>query len=127
MNRNNIFFAFAFVLGFGFNTHAQEGRVQITQDTLIPQLLDLKTKMSKESRLGDRYKIQIFSGDNDKASKVIKEFRTLYTDYPSTIEYETPNYKVWVGNFRNSVEADRALAEIKKSFPSAFRFKPDRN
>ncbi len=127
MNRKNIFIAGAFIFGIGFSGFGQEGRVQVRQDSLIPQLLNLKTEMGKESRIGDRYRIQIFSGDNKKASDAIKEFRNLYSDWPSTIVYETPNYKVWIGNFRNSLEADRALTEIKKSFPAAFRFKPERN
>ncbi|GHA24194.1 sporulation protein [Salinimicrobium marinum] len=126
MNKKNIFIAAAFVFGIGFSGFGQEGHVQVSQDSLIPQLLDLKTEMGKESRIGDRYRIQIFSGDNKKASDAIKEFRSLNSDWPSTIVYETPNYKVWIGNFRNSLEADRALLEIKQSFPAAFRFKPDR-
>jgi hypothetical protein len=68
----------------------------------------------------------LFSGDNNEASKVIKEYRSLFPEWSSTIVFETPNYKVWVGNFRNSLEADRALLQIKKSFPAAFRFKPEK-
>lgn len=101
--------------------------MKIEQDPIIPSLLELKTEMAKSNQLGDRYKIQIFSGNNNEASNMIKKFRSLYSQYDSTIEYETPNYKVWIGNFRNNLEADRALAEIKLNFPAAFRFKPDRN
>lgn len=126
MNKKKISIAAAFIFGIGFSGFGQEGRVQVSQDSLIPKLLNLKTEMGKESRIGDRYRIQIFSGDNKKASDAIKEFRSLYSDWSSTIVYETPNYKVWIGNFRNSLEADRALLEIKQSFPAAFRFKPDR-
>ena len=126
MRKKKILTVAAFFLAVGFNAFAQEGRMQVNQDTLIPYLLELKTEMGKESRIGDRYRIQIFSGDNNKASKVIREFRSLYSEWPSTIVYETPNYKVWVGNFRNSLEADRALIKIRESFPAAFRFKPER-
>lgn len=112
------------VLGFGTVAVAQEGRVTITQDELIPKLLEKKTEMVKDGVIGDRYRIQLFSGDNNQASKVIKEYRDLYPEWSSTIVYETPNYKVWIGNFRNSLEADQALVEVKKTFPAAFRFKP---
>lgn len=125
-NKKKILITTSLVIGLGFHSFGQEGHVQISQDSLVPHLLELKTDMGNESRLGDRYRIQIFSGNNNKASEVIKEFRDLYTEWPSTIVYETPNYKVWIGNFRNSLEADRALAKIKESFPAAFRFKPDR-
>jgi hypothetical protein len=126
LRRTKLIIASSLMLGFSALGTAQEGTQNIVQDERIPELLALKTQMTKDSRLGDRYRIQLYSGDNNEASKIIKEYRTLYPDWPSTVVYETPNYKVWVGNFRNSLEADRALLEIKKTFPAAFRFKPEK-
>ena len=40
------------------------------------------------------------------------------------MRFETPNYKIWIGNFKTRLEADRALLLIKKKFYSAFVFKP---
>ena len=112
--------------GFSFfYTNAQEGHVNIQQDEMIPKLLELKTDMASSNSIGDRYKIQLFYGDNGKANEVIKEYRSLY-QYPSVIVYEAPNYKVWVGNFRNRLEADRALIQIRENFPGAFIPKPRR-
>ncbi|HSM63912.1 MAG TPA: SPOR domain-containing protein, partial [Gillisia sp.] len=88
---------------------AQTGKVTIQQDENIPRLLDMKSEMIKNGKLGERYKIQLYYGDNNSASNVIKKFRSQYSEWPSQIIYETPNYKVWVGNFRNRLEADRAL------------------
>ena len=127
LNRKKILIPFSMFLGIGFTGFAQEGKVSIQQDSLIPKLLEMKTEMGKANRIGDRYKIQIFSGDNNAASTVLKDYRAQFKQWPSTIIYDTPNYKVWVGNYRNSLEADRALNQIKNSFPSAFRFKPERN
>lgn len=127
LNKKNIIITAAMTFGMAFTAVAQEGQVQITQDSVIPQLLELKTKMGKESRIGDRYMIQIFSGNSNDASEAIKEFRSHYSQWPSDIVYETPNYKVWIGNFRNSLEADRALRTVKEEFPAAFRFRPARN
>ncbi|HET8753918.1 MAG TPA: SPOR domain-containing protein [Salinimicrobium sp.] len=127
LKRNKISILSILFLFAGFSAFAQQGQVRIEQDPIIPTLMELKTEMAKNNQLGDRYKIQIFSGNNGEASNMIRKFRSMYSSYPSTIEYETPNYKVWVGNFRNNLEADRALAEIKLNFPAAFRFKPDRN
>ncbi len=91
----------------------------------IDRLLEIKKEMSKDDEIGDRYKIQLFYGDNGEADKVIKEYREKY-DYSSTITYDSPNYKVLVGDFRNRLEADRALSKIKEDFPSAFIPKPRR-
>ncbi|MDX1601593.1 MAG: SPOR domain-containing protein [Salinimicrobium sediminis] len=124
--KKSLILASALVIGAVTSSTAQQGQVSIIQDEAIPELLEKKTEMVKDGVIGDRYRIQLFSGDNNQASKVIKDYRSQYPDWPSTIVFETPNYKVWVGNFRNSLEADRALLEIKKTFPSAFRFKPEK-
>ena len=47
--------------------------------------------------------------------------------YSSEMKYETPNYKIWVGDFRTKIEADRALIAIKKKYPNAFIFTPKKS
>lgn len=126
LRKNKLLLSVLFTVGTAAAVSAQQGQVNITQDEAIPELLNKKTEMVKDGVIGDRYRIQLFSGDNNEASKVIREYRSLYPEWSSTIVFETPNYKVWVGNFRNSLEADRALLQIKKSFPAAFRFKPEK-
>lgn len=104
------------------NSMAQEGTIIINQDKEIEALLEIKKDIESSS---DRYKIQIFSGASRNAAETArKKFYENYADLPSSIEYETPNYKIWVGNFRNRLEADRALLRIKKTFLNAFIFKP---
>lgn len=120
------FFIGVFLLGINQIGVAQTGKVNIQQDASIPTLLEMKSEMTKDGKLGERYKIQLYYGDNNAASEVIKKFRSLYSEYPSKIIYETPNYKVWIGNFRNRLEADRALLKVKTNFPSAFIPKPQR-
>lgn len=125
-NFKKIFLTAVFT-GLGLSAlQAQEGKDHLTQEEKINQLLELKAEMTISDKLDDRYKIQLFYGDNGEANEVIKEYRKEY-NYPSRIAYEEPNYKVWVGNFRNRLEADRALLEIKKKFPSAFIPKPSRS
>jgi hypothetical protein len=121
-------YLFICVLLFGIQQIgvAQIAQVTIQQDENIPLLLEMKSEMIKNGKLGERYKIQLYYGDNNSASNVIKKFRSQYSEWPSQIIYETPNYKVWIGNFRNRLEADRALMKIKGDFPSAFIPKPQR-
>lgn len=126
LNLQNSILALVFFLGIGLTSRAQTGQVNIQQDELIPELVELKSEMTKDGKLGERYTIQLYYGDNKAASDIIKEFRAKYNNWPSLIIYETPNYKVWVGNFRNRLEADRALLKIKPDFPSAFIPKPQR-
>ncbi|RKS55930.1 sporulation related protein [Gillisia mitskevichiae] len=121
------FFICLFLFGMQQIAVAQTGKVSIQQDANIPNLLEMKSEMTKDGKFGERYKIQLYYGDNNSASDVIKRFRSLYSEWPSQIIYETPNYKVWIGNFRNRLEADRALMKVKGDFPSAFIPKPQRS
>jgi len=115
---------FVFLSFYAF-AKAQTAQVTISQDSKIPRLLKLKNELSNDNELGDYYKIQIYSGNSTEAGAILKKFRNKVGVWKSDIEYETPNYKVWVGSFRNRLEADRALIKVKKEFPNALIFKPD--
>jgi hypothetical protein len=115
---------FVFLTFYAF-AKAQTAQVQVSQDPKIPELLILKSKLTNDNELADRYKIQVYSGNLGQAEVALRKFRNKVGTWSSSIEYETPNYKVWIGNFRNRLEADRALIKIKKEFPNALIFKPD--
>jgi len=120
-------FTCIFLLGIHQVSTAQDGRVNIQQNQAIPQLHELNSEMTKSGKYGERFKIQLYYGNNNTASEIIKTFRSKYDAWPSAIIYETPNYKVWVGNFRNRLEADRALLKVKNDYPAAFIPKPQRS
>ncbi|WP_055435936.1 SPOR domain-containing protein [Lacinutrix algicola] len=103
---------------------AQEGTVTVNQDPEISAILKLKKQINNEDEDSDRYKIQIYSGSRQRAESIENSFDSTFNSWSSKLEYETPNYKVWVGNFRTRLEADKALLKVKKNFPSAFIFKP---
>ena len=105
---------------------AQNGTVTIREDAKVSQILSLKKELEKENKLSDGYTIQLYYGEKNKANSTIRSYRNSYSTWPATIKYETPNYKVWVGNFSSRINADRALIEIKNKFPSAFILKPER-
>ncbi|MGY0393519.1 SPOR domain-containing protein [Bizionia sp. KMM 8389] len=104
--------------------YAQQGAVTVNQPSEIDALLALKKEMNTSNEDSGRYKIQIFSGDRSGADKTITDFEDKFEKIPTKLVYETPNYKVWVGNFRNRLDADRGLEIIREEFPDAFRFKP---
>jgi hypothetical protein len=103
---------------------SQQGQVSVNQDENISILLDLKKEMNKNEHDSDRYKIQIYSGHRGAAQNAKADFNQFFNEWNPTLEYETPNFKIWAGNFSTRLEADRALKRIKKKFPSAFIFKP---
>lgn len=111
------------MLAYSQTLAAQEGVVTIEQDLDITTLLEYK----KDVKTIDLYKIQLDFGSRSKVELLKKKFQNTYAQWPAEMIYETPNYKVWVGNFSTRLEADIALLEIKKKFSKAMVFEPKKD
>lgn len=107
-----------------YNINAQDQNLTLTQDPKFEQLLNDKRKINTSLSTNDTYKIQIFSGKSEDAKKTLNDFKREYSNIDGTIIFNTPNYKVLVGNFKTRIEAERNLAEIRKSYKSVFLIKP---
>jgi len=105
---------------------AQNSNLSLNQDPKFEQLLTEKRKSNPNLSYSDRYKIQIFNGVSESAKKTLAEFKQENKNIDGTIVFNTPNYKVWVGNFRTRIEAERYLVEIKKNYKSVFLIKPNK-
>jgi site-specific DNA-adenine methylase len=119
------FFISVTLLIFAFNVTAQDGNITVNQDYKFEQLLNEKRKTNVSNAVNDRYKIQIFSGESDKAKNTLNQFRQEFSTLDGTIIFFTPNYKVWVGNFKTRIEAERNLIAIKKSYTNVHLIKPN--
>ena len=100
----------------------QNGNIEINQSNKLDSIIKLKRELNSKIQ---NLRIQIYSGDRDNAEQMIKEFIEIFNDTTADVIYETPNYKVWVGNYYTQLEADKRLIEIRKKFRSAFIFRPE--
>ena len=105
---------------------AQDQNLNVRQDAKFQQLLSERRKSSSSATINERYKIQIFSGDSEKAKSELYSCKQQFRELDGTIVFNTPNYKVWIGNFRTRIEAERNLVELKKSYSNAFLIKPQK-
>ncbi len=122
-----LFFICVLMGFYSVNLVSQNASVTINEDDKIPQILELKKRLEKENKLAVGYTIQLYYGELSMANTILKKYQNNFEFWPASIEYETPNYKVWVGNFNSRLEADRVRLEINKLFPAAFILKPDRS
>ncbi len=99
---------------------AQIGIVNIKQDSIITQLMDTKIKIDTESYSSKFFTIQLFYGDNERAQELYKNFKQNYPDWEANLSFETPNYKVQIGRFKNYYFGLNKLKEIKRAYPAAF-------
>ena len=121
-----IIFALIIVYFSTSKVNAQEQNGTLNQDPKFEQLLSEKRKINTSLILNDVYKIQIFNGNSENAKKTLSEFKQEFATIDGTIIFNTPNYKVWVGNFRTRIEAERNLRAIKERYQNVLLIKPSR-
>lgn len=108
------------------NLLAQESKTTIHQDPKFEQLLNEKRKINASITVNEHYKIQIYTGTSEASKKTLIGFKRDFKNYDGTIVFSTPAYKVWVGNFKTRIDAERNLIPLKKKYPNAFLIKPNK-
>ena len=104
--------------------NAQTSNITVKQDSKFEQLLNEKRKSNISNSINDRYQIQIYSGESEKAKTILNEFRQEFKDTDGTIFFFSFNYKVWVGNYKSRIEAERNLIEFRKRYSNVHLIKP---
>ncbi len=105
-----------------FPIFGQNGKITVNKSNKLDSIIKLKKELNSKIQ---NLRIQIFNGDRENAELVMKEYIEIFKDTSANIIYETPNYKIWVGNFYTQLEADKKLIEIRKKYKSAFIFRPE--
>lgn len=71
------------------------------------------------------YQLRIFSGSGPKAKEDAEKARSLflskYEQIGAYLVYDTPDYKVYVGDCRTQSEILRLINLVKDDFPNAFQ------
>jgi hypothetical protein len=110
----------------GIEMHAQDSKIIVEQNPKIENLLKEKQKLNTSLTVNDSYKIQIFYGSSEEAKKKNAEFKKEFKDIETTIIYTNPTFKVWVGNYKLRIHAEKALIDIKNKYPTALLIKPSK-
>ena len=103
--------------------HAQLATVKVEQDSTITKLMATKIEIDFEDYSSTFYTIQLFYGDNKLAQELFENFKQSFPDWEIELSFETPNYKVQVGRFKDYYFGQKKLKEIKKVYPEAFLLK----
>jgi hypothetical protein len=117
--------SFLFCVTF-ISSQAQNAKFNIIADSKIENLLIEKRKINISIALNEYYKIQIYSGEAEKAKKTVFNFKQEFAAIDATIIFNTPNYKVWVGSFKTRMEAEKKLILIRKKFKNVLLIKPNK-
>jgi uncharacterized protein YxjI len=115
-----------FLFSSASNLFCQETNLTVNQDPKFEKLLNEKRKINGSITINDRFKIQIYNGNSEISKKILMDFKRDHKNLDGTIVFYTPAYKVWVGNFKTRIEAERNLVELKKKYPSALVIQPNK-
>lgn len=109
----------------GMTIYQALGDVSVEENYKVRQAVSRQVEANKgpEGEV-DGYRIRIYFDNKQKSreesQEVMARFKALHPGYNVYLKFNNPNFKVTVGDFRTKVDAQIALKEIIKAFPSAF-------
>lgn len=110
MKVKHVFLVFASLCFFGIQTT----KGQTNKSEIITELIKKKKKFNEANGFG--FRIQLANGNEIEVKKTKELFQIEYPTIKTYILFESPEWKVQVGDFKTRIEADKALNEIAKKF-----------
>lgn len=119
-------FATAF-MGLALTLKAQEGTVTLEQDPRIDSLVYLYTEVNTEAdaEVGF-YQIQVGFGNYRNALILKGQVDADFPELGSRIAFESPTYRVRLGQFKTKLEAERRYLQVREKYPDAMLLKPEK-
>ena len=91
----------------------------LTDDTSLPDSLDLRKKVMKNGKKINGFRVQVFAGGNGrtdrlKAERTGEEMKTLFPYEPVYVHFYSPRWVCRIGNYRTYEEAHEILNKVKQ-------------
>jgi len=107
-----------------FSVSKGQGKITVNQSPQISALLDKHVELNRKFRGSPGFRIQIYFGNGNKAKEEALRIRNSFSEeFPNTesyISFQTPFFKVRVGDYITRYDAYLAFQEISKKYPQAF-------
>ncbi|MDZ4845144.1 MAG: SPOR domain-containing protein [Chitinophagales bacterium] len=98
-----------------------QGNIEIIQDSRVETLISRYAQVKQKQASIEGYRIQISAGSNrNNVYQTKSQFYQNFSDIKQYIIYQSPNFKLRVGNYRTRLEAYKDLQEILPRFNGAF-------
>lgn len=121
---NKIVFAALLFLALRGSAQTDTGGIVVNKDPRVDALVqkqieinDLTTRDARRNVPG--FRIQVLNSPD--RNKVYAAKVKIYEEFPDLkpyLLYQAPNYKLKVGNFKTQEEAEQAMQQLSKLFPS---------
>lgn len=108
----------------GISLSAQnKGKLTVVMQPEVEKLQETYIRHSENEAGLEGYRVQIYNGKKDACLKVRSEFLKKYPTVSPYTLYESPEYRVQVGDFRTRLEAEKFLRQIIQEFRGSFVLK----
>lgn len=99
---------------------SQTAELNVKQDPRLDSLLNKKIALDRDRYANEYYTLQLYYGNLETATETLENAKEAYPNIPVELSFETPNYKVQAGRFKDKILGLKTLDTIKRDFPSAF-------
>lgn len=99
----------------------QWDHLTIISDSRIDKILEIQKEESIRKGTIEGYRVQIYQGTKrDYANQLRSRFLSKFPEYNVYILFQTPDFRVRIGDFRNRSEAIKLKYLIEKDFLNPF-------
>ncbi len=110
-----------FVFSQSDTTFNTKGEIISINQKGVDKLVSKYKQILKKTGGVEGWRIQlIFKDQKEEILPYQIKFTNLYPEIPVQIAFDSPNYKLTVGNFRTRNEALKIKHQISKNFPGAY-------
>jgi hypothetical protein len=111
--KNKAFFSFFFLL-FIVGTSSFSAQNKTNSSNEIKRLISKKRSYNRSYGYG--YRVQIYYGNETKARSLHNKFKANFPNTYTKLDYDKPDWKVLVGNYKTKLEADKAVISFSEKF-----------
>ena len=108
---------------FSHHVFSQNLKINIKQNDKIDSLVKIKFALDRERYEKTYFTLQLYYGNLKSGNEILEKCKSEFPHLPVDLSFETPNYKVQAGYFKDKLVSLKTLDTLKKVFPSAFLLK----
>tara|TARA_B100000886_G_C20069858_1_gene345370 strand:- start:6 stop:389 length:384 start_codon:yes stop_codon:yes gene_type:complete len=121
-NLSNSLFLLVFLI-FIYPVFSQNLKINIKQNNKIDSLLHKKIELDREIYEKTYFTLQLYYGNLTTADEISNKCKSEFPNLPVDLSFETPNYKVQAGFYKDKLIGLKTLDTVRKVFPDAFLLK----
>ena len=104
---------------------SQQSSSTVVIDQKIEDIIAVKKALYQTQFETQYYAIQLYYGNYTAAQRIAMAFKEAYPSWEAKVDFDSPNYKVRVGRFKELSIAQQKLEVIRKEYPAAFLLEPN--